>query len=122
MSEQQRYSILSNELIHRLSNVHESIRQEERLSIAEKFIQKLKTSGYSRLQARKAVVSGLMGMTRKVDRKKKFGEDMYRSAASTLKPRLKKKLLEKTSWYKDRRRESDDDESDDGERKFMLKR
>ena len=50
MSEQQRYSILSNEVIRRLSNVHESIGQEERLSIVEKFIQQLKTSGYSRLR------------------------------------------------------------------------
>jgi hypothetical protein len=61
-------------------------------------------------------------MKRKMDRKKKLGEDMYRSAASTLKPRLKKKLLEKTSWYKGRRGESADDESDDDDTKGMLRR
>ena len=122
MSEQQRYSILSNELIRRMSKVHLSIGQEERLSIVEKFIKQLKTSGYSRLQAREAVVSGLVGMKRKMDRKHKLGEEMYRSAASTLKPRLKKKLLEKTSWYKDKRREGDDIGNDDDDRSDMMRK
>ena len=38
--------------------------------------------------------------------------DVHRSAESTLKPRLKKKLLEKTSWYKDKKKD-DYDEADD---------
>ena len=67
--------------------MHESIGRVEKIEIVEKFIQQLKTSGYSTQQARQAVVNGLVGVRRKIDRKKKLGEDIYRSAASTLKPK-----------------------------------
>ena len=38
---------------------------------------------------------------------------MYRSAASMMKTRVRKKLLEKTSWYKDRRKSQDGDDEVD---------
>ena len=63
------------------------------------------------------MTSGLLGYDRKIARKKKRGEDLYRSAAKTLKPRLKKKLLEKTTWYKDRKR---DDEEYDGKKSQKM--
>ena len=109
MGEQQRYSILSNELIRRLSNLHQKIEMTEKINTIERFIQQMKTSGYSRGQTREAVVSGLMGFSRKIVRKKRKGDDFYRSAAMTLKPRLKKKLLERTNWYKDRKKDEDEE-------------
>ena len=108
MGEQQRYSILSNELIRRLSTLHEKITMGERLEIIEKYIKQLKTSGYTRQQSRQAVMSGLTGFKRKMERKARNGEPMYRSASSTLTTRLKKKLTEKTSWFRDRKRSGDD--------------
>ena len=42
---------------------------------------------------------------------RQFGGDFYRSARSTLAGRCKKKLMEKTSWYK-RRRKSEPEEKD----------
>ena len=113
MGEQQRYAILSNELIRRLSNIHGKIGIEERLKVVDKFTQQLKTSGYTRQQCRQAVISGLLGYKRKVSRRTCSGGSMYRSAASTMGVRVRKKLLQKTSWYKDRKNSMEDDSVDD---------
>ena len=43
---------------------------------------------------------GLKGMRNKILRRKKSGEKFYRTAKSSLKRRVKKKLTEKTNWYK----------------------
>ena len=60
ISDHQRYSILADDLVGKLSNINKNkITQEETLQIVEKFIQMLKTSGYDRAQAREAVVSGM---------------------------------------------------------------
>ena len=101
-------------MIRRLSNLHKKIGMEERIQIVEKLIKQLTTSGYSRQQARQAVVSQLTGYKRKVERKKRTGEEMFRSAASTLKPRLKR------TGKKDRKRDdgdADEDDKKDGMRK-----
>jgi hypothetical protein len=68
MGEQQKYGILANELIRRLSNVSDGIGICERLKIVEKYIQQLKNSGYTRKQSREAVTSGLWGSRRKLRR------------------------------------------------------
>ena len=51
-----------------------------------------------------------MGYRRKVARRDREGKGFYRHAKSTLKQRNKKKLLEKTTWYRDRV-EDDGDEN-----------
>ena len=61
MGEQQRISILSNELIRRLSNVETSVVDEEMPKIIEHYISQLKTSGYERSQAREVICSGVVG-------------------------------------------------------------
>ena len=44
--------------------------------------------------------SGLKGIINKCTRRKLAGENLYRNAGQTLGRRVKKKLMEKTSWYK----------------------
>ena len=62
ISDHQRFSILANDLVRRLSNTNKNrVPQEEILKIIEKFIILLITSGYDRAQAREAVVSGIRG-------------------------------------------------------------
>ena len=87
MGEQQRYLILSNELLSRLSTLHRKIGIAEKLRIVTK---QVKSSGYSRQQCRHAVVSGLLGYLRKLERKARSGKKMYRSAASTMSKRVRK--------------------------------
>ena len=45
---------------------------------------------------------------------------MYRSAASSLNSRYKKKLLEKVNWYRKRKRMDEEDE-EDGRNKYIKK-
>ena len=98
MSDNQRHSILSNELIRRLSNTnHEDPNLEETSGVIEVFIQQLKSSGYNRKCSREIVVSGTLGWKRKVKRSKTDGRDCYRSAKTTLASRCRKKLLEKVT-------------------------
>ena len=95
MGEQQRISILSNELIRRLSNVDKSVIEEEVPAIIEHYISQLKMSGYERSQAREVVCSGVIGWKRKIMRREREKQGFYRHGKSTLRTRNKKKLLEK---------------------------
>ena len=52
----------------------------------------LVTSGYGRGQAREIIVSGLRGWMNKKKRREENGQEFYRSAASSLATRYKKKL------------------------------
>jgi hypothetical protein len=106
MSHNQRYSILSNEMIRRLSNTnHEVPDIEDVTNIIETFTQQLKSSGYDRRAARETVTCGFLGWRRKISRRIKEGTPFYRNAASTLKTRCKKKMLEKVTWYRTKRTE-----------------
>ena len=52
MSEHQKMSILSNELVRRLSNIHRDVIAAEMEQVIEQYIGQLKTSGYSRKQTK----------------------------------------------------------------------
>lgn len=106
--EQQKMDILSNELIRRMSNVCEDIDPSEKIAIVDHYTKQLKNSGYSWLQAKEVVTCGLEGFRNKCERRKKEGGNFYRNAKQTLGKRVKKKLLEKTSWFKDKKRENDE--------------
>ena len=113
MGEQQRISILSNELIRRLSNVETSVVDEEMPKIIEHYISQLKTSGYERSQAREVICSGVVGWKRKIMRREREKQGFYRHGKSTLKARNKKKLLEKTTWYREKRKRDDEGEEEE---------
>ena len=109
MSHQQRYSILSNEMIRRLFNTnHEEPDAEDVTKIIETFTQELKSSGYGRRDARETVVCGFIGWRRKIARRIQEKTPFYRSGASTQRQRCKKKILEKSSWYREKRKREDD--------------
>ena len=117
MGNSQRFQILSNEMVRRLSNTnHEEPNTQEVLDIIETYTQQLKSSGYERGSAREAVVSGVLGWLRKIERRKKEKTPFYRSAKSTLKQRCKKKILEKTTWYKNKRKREDDGDPHESKR------
>ena len=123
MSDKQRYSILSNELIRRLSNTnHEENDLEEQTNIIETFTQQLKSSGYGRKSSREMVVAGVLGWKRKILRRKKEGTEFYRTAKSTLASRCKRKLTEKSTWFKRKRTEEDEDDGPRGPHQSPRKR
>ena len=100
MSEHQKMSILSNELVRRLSNIHRDVVAEEIEGVIEQYISELKNSGYVRKQAKEIVVCGVVGWRRKLERREKAGQHQYLEAKETLEQRTEDKLLEKTTWYK----------------------
>ena len=103
MSTRQKYTILANELCRRLSNCNmEGNPIEEKIRIIEEFTRQIKNSGFKRAEAREIVVSGIKGWKSKHARRKEDGMPFYRSAKSTLAKRYKKKLTEKSNWWKEK--------------------
>ena len=110
MSENQKYSILSNERVRRLSNISPGVDITEKIVVLDKFTTQMKSSGYSRMEIVEAVCSGAKGFKGKVKRRDLEGIEgigFYRTSKSTLKQRVKKKLTQKTSRYKARRKKEE---------------
>ena len=113
MSQHQKMAILGNELIRRLSNIHPAVLEEEIEEVTEHYISQLKNSGYQRKEAKEVIVCGVVGWRRKLERRKKKGQNQYMEAGETLEQRTKDKLLEKTNWYKtNQKRKAEDNESE----------
>ena len=122
MSEHQRMQILSNELIRLISNVQMSIVDEEMPQIIEHFTTQLKTSGYDRRLAKDIISCGVVGYRRKVMRRDREGRGFYRHARSTLRQRNKKKLLEKTTWYREKRKRAEGEEDQEDEMQLPARK
>ena len=91
ISQHQKISILSNELVRRVSNTnHKNETMELAAKVTEKFTKEMKFSGYSRVEIKEVIASGLLGWKRKIKRREDAKEAFYRSAGSTLPGRCKK--------------------------------
>ena len=116
MSQHQRCAILANELVRRLSNIDvENIPHSEVIKVIEQFTLQLKNSEYSCKEARGHVVDGIRGWRNKIERRKRDKMDFYRQAKNTLHTRVRKKLLEKETWYKTENKARDEDKPEDWE-------
>ena len=122
MSNHQKVSIMANEVIRRLSNVHHTIDQAEQNSIIDRLAQEMKNSGYSRKQARESIVCGLLGIERKKKRRQRDGQKFHRKAATTLLSRTRKKLTGKTTWFKKKKHDEEEAKERKKERDGKKKR
>ena len=100
-------SSLSQDVIRRMLNTCELVHQEERNEIVEKFISKLRRSGYQQEQIVDIVSSGLKGYERKLARARKEGKCIHREARSTIKERFRKKITGKKNWFKNKKDENE---------------
>ena len=100
MGNQQKHSVLANDLVRRLSNMSQTLTITEYVAVIDKYTFKLKASGYSQEQAKEIIMSGIRGYKNKIARRKRENQPFYRPARKTLSARVKKKLMEKTTWYK----------------------
>ena len=105
-SEQQKYSILVNELTRRFEVLDQDISIEEKVRMIDHFTRQLTNSGYEYEQQRDIIESALKGILRKEERKKEW-EFKFRCSKDTLEERERKKLTEATSWYKEKRKEEE---------------
>ena len=85
----------------------EMVEEGEVKKVVDQFTCQLKTSGYDRKKSREIVTSGVLGWIRKRKRRSDKGQQFYRGAASTLQGRMRKKLMDKVTWYKTREQEED---------------
>ena len=98
----QKMNILSNEIIRRLSNIKvECAEEKEVVKVMDQFTVQMKGSGYDRKKTKEVVEAGALGWMRKRKRREEERTKFYRSASSTLRTRIRKKLIDKTNWYKD---------------------
>ena len=112
MGQSQKISILSIDLLRRLSNCSETVEMSEKVQIIDDYTETLSVSGYSKREIKEIIESGLTGFVRKVERLRKAGIPFHRPASMTLQGRIRKKLLEKTNWYKgDKKRKQENEAS-----------
>ena len=91
---------MAQELVRRMLNVSELLNQQERNAVIEKFVEKLEKSGYSKKQRREIVLAGLQGYESKKRKAEMSRSELHRDGEATAGGRMTKKLLSKTSWYK----------------------
>ena len=60
-------------------------------------------SGWERKEAKEMVAIGYIAWKRRLQRREEEGSGLYRSAASSLQGRTRKKLTGKEDWYKTRK-------------------
>ena len=122
MSYNSKRSSLAQEVVRRMLNTSEMVSQEERDTIVEKFILKLKRSGYSESQRKEIVLAGLKGYETKKKRAEVEQKDLHRDGAATAITRMKKKLLAKTTWYKAKQENNKENKNNmKGDKKFREK-
>ena len=90
--------------------------QGEKVEIVDQMTLQMKNSGYTRGQCVEAITSGVKGLVRKQERRRKHGERFYRRAATTLRARTLKKLTIKTTWYKMKKDEEQQQNEKDARR------
>ena len=73
MSENPKMQCLANDLVRRMMNTKEDLPDSFRATIIDKYGVKLMTSGYSKEQSRRILVSGMKGYLRKKERRKQAG-------------------------------------------------
>ena len=106
LPENSKISSLSMEVVRRLLNTSEAVDNVSRLSIIDKFAQKLTNSGYKVEQTRKIILNGLKCYQKKLEKARNGGAKIHRSGKSTRKGRFTKKLLEKTNWFRGGKKEN----------------
>ena len=75
------------------------IDMKEKIEILDHFVQQLVNSGFGYKQTRDIVISSIKGVKRK-EAKQRIENTRYKSAIETLDERLKKKLVEACTWFR----------------------
>ena len=100
MGENQKITILSQDLIRRLMNTCESLGAEEKSRIVDQYSKKIRNSGFSVDQTRRIIINGIKGYESKRRRREKEGRPLRSTAAKSRSSRIRSKLLGKSNWFK----------------------
>jgi hypothetical protein len=100
MAEDSKIRSLSNEVIRRLLNTSEDVPDSVRCAILDTFAQKLYNSGYGLYQIRRIILGGIKGYEGMRRTSRRGRRQMHRSAGESSQLRAKKKLTEKSEWFR----------------------
>ena len=95
---------MANDLVRRLSNTKEDLPSKFKADVVNCYGVKLLTSGYSYEQVRRILVTGAKGYLTKLGRRTSKGGRLHRTAQESSGMRMKKKLLGKSNWFRDKKK------------------
>ena len=108
MEENGKMKILSNDLIRRFLNSSKDLGRAEKERIVDGYARKLLSSGYSLEKTREIIVRGIKGYEGKLQRCKREGIPLRKTAKESSSERNRKKLLSKSTWFKKSRKKDED--------------
>ena len=106
LGENTKVQILSNELVRRMGNTDVRLGNKVMTKVIDQFGKKLLTSGYTLSQSRKIALSGIRGWERKLKRAEGKIRSLFRTSEESMKGRIRKKAVGKTTWYKKRKKDN----------------
>ena len=113
MAENSKIQILSNDMVRRMLNTSENLRDEVRCSVVDSYAQMLINSGYSPQTTRKVIMNGLKNYENKKKASfRKGGRPLHVPEADSRAKRQWKKLVGKSEWFKGGKRKDREDEDE----------
>ena len=111
MEENAKMKTLANDLTRRLLNTCELMGNGVRVGIVDEYSKKLLTSGYRLDQVRKIILNGIKAYERKLkESKMPGGRKLHRNAGESSGKRCRKKLLDKSEWFKSKKKSEEQEE------------
>ena len=104
LSENTKVASLSQDLIRRLKNTSERLKSNDRVRVVDNFTAKLAASGYKNDQIKTITVAGIKGYEKAAEKERTGNGRLHRSAAEGAASRQRKKLLGRSSWFKDKKK------------------
>ena len=93
-------NILANDMMWRLFTPKEELGAAYRGAVVDQYGAKWMRSGYTREQTRKILLHGIKGFENKRRSRISQRRSLRRTAKMSMRDRHKKKLLERSNWYK----------------------
>ena len=119
LAEDTKMATLNGEVVRRMQNTSEELPTEARVKVLDRFCQKMRNSGYRTQQMRTVLIGGLKCYEKrlaqsKLDRESKGWRALHESAMASQGARTKKKLLAKSTWFKNKQKEEDTEKVGNG--------
>ena len=108
LSENTKVSSLSQDVIRRLKHTSLTLPTAARVKIIDEFSRKMLTSGYKREQTKSVIEAGIKGYERAVVKHISGKRAQHQRGRDGISSRNRKKLLEKSTWFKEKETDSED--------------
>ena len=116
MGENSKIASLTQEVIRRCRNTCHLLPQTDKNEVLDQFTVKLISSGHSREQATRILVSGLRGYEKQLKKHLSGEKLLHRPHKDGVKERSRKKLLSKSSWFRPKPKQEGKGKQDNSER------